>query len=128
MVGGLGRRRERRRLEAVGLAVEHQLEQHGIGRGERHVADALRHQARGGIGRGALGFGGHRGGKIVVAAGGDLGQQVVDGGEVVGGRGMRDRRPARAFAQGEAAQSLFFQELAACRHQGFAQFAVVVTP
>ena len=44
VVGGLGRSSERRRLEAVGLAAEHQLEEHGIGGSEGHVADALADQ------------------------------------------------------------------------------------
>ena len=39
------RRGPRRRLEPVGLAAEHELEQRRIGRGEGHVADALADQA-----------------------------------------------------------------------------------
>ena len=45
VVGRLGGRGQGRRLEAVGLAAEHELEEHGIGGGEGHVAHALADQA-----------------------------------------------------------------------------------
>ena len=62
----------------------------------------------------------------MITARGDLGQKVVDRGEMVSGSGMGHRRPARALAQGKAAQTLFLQELAPRRDQRFAQLAVVI--
>jgi hypothetical protein len=110
----------------VGLAAEHELEEHGIGGSEGHVANTLANQAGRGVGARAAGFRRHGCREVAVAARGDLGQQVVDRGEVVGRGGVGDLRPARAFAQGEAAQTLFLQQLAPCRDQRFAQFAVMI--
>jgi len=126
VVGRLGRRGQRRRLEMVGLAAEHELEEHGIGGSEGHVAHALADQAGSGIAARAAGFRRHGRREVVVAAGGDLGQQVVDRGEVVSRGGVRDLRPTRAFAQGEAAQTLLLQQLAPRRDQRLAQLAVMI--
>ena len=45
VVGRLGGLGQFRRLEAVGLAAEHELEQHRVGGGEGHVSNALADQA-----------------------------------------------------------------------------------
>jgi hypothetical protein len=125
--GVLGRSDQFGCLEAVGLAVEHQAENHRMGGGKSHVAHALRDEPRRRVGLGPRRFGRHGLDELDEAPPGDFGQQVVDRLEVVRGSCVRNLRPAGAFPQGEAGKALLVEKGATCGDQRLAQVAVVIS-